>query len=187
MLLKDKIMSWKNVGKTLAKHGLNLLGSAIPGGQFLTGVVADILDCEDKPDTVDKALKKASPEQFAQLKKFEIENKTDLQKAILANDTARIQAVNNTMQHESKSDKWWQSGWRPFWGFISAIAFLFESILIGILAYKAVLQGNATAMAMIPQMITTMATLFAVPGAILGISAWHRGKEKIEKAKIGGI
>jgi len=176
-------MDWKIIGKKLAEHGLNLLGSAIPGGQFITGVLADILNCEDKPEAVNAALQTASPEKYAELKKFEIENKTDLQKAILANDTARIQAVNQTMQTESKSEKWWQSGWRPFWGFISAVAFLFVCVLVGLLAYKAVIKGDAAAMAMIPQFITTMATLFAIPGAILGISAWHRGKEKIEKVK----
>jgi hypothetical protein len=31
---------------------------------------------------------------------------------------------------------------------------------------------------MIPQLVGAFATLFAIPGAILGVTAWHRGKEK---------
>lgn len=176
-------MNWKNIGKKLAKHGLNLLGSAIPGGSIVTSLVSDILGCDDTPSGIDAALKTASPEKIVELKLMQLEHKTELQKIVIANETARITEVNKTMRVESSSDKWWQSGWRPFWGFVSALAFLFVCVIVSFLAYNAVIKGDANAMAMIPQMITTMSTLFAIPGAILGISAWHRGKEKRERGK----
>ena len=93
--------------------------------------------------------------------------------------TQQLAIVNTTMQTESKSEHWPQYSWRPFWGFTSGIAFLTVCILICTLAYKAVMEGSADAMAMIPQIITTFTTLFAIPGAILGISAWGRNKMKV--------
>lgn len=179
-------MHWEKVGRKLAKHGLNLLGSSIPGASFVTGIVADVLGCVDSPSEIDKALAKANPETIAELKTLQLNHKAKLQEIILGNETARIAEVNKTMREEGKSDKWWQSGWRPFWGFASAFAFVFMCAIIGMLAWRAVTKADSNAMAMIPQMITTLSTLFAIPGAILGISAWHRGKEKITKAK-GGL
>lgn len=89
-----------------------------------------------------------------------------------------IEAVNKTIQIESASENWWTSGWRPYWGFISGTAFLVVCVLVSILAYKAVLGGKPEAMAMIPQLIGAFAALFAIPGAILGVTAWHRGKKQ---------
>jgi hypothetical protein len=88
----------------------------------------------------------------------------------------RIESVNATMRAEAKSEHWWTSGWRPYWGFVSGTAFLFVCLLVCVLAYQAVLGGHPEAMAMIPQVIGAFAALFAIPGAILGVTAWHRGK-----------
>lgn len=93
-------------------------------------------------------------------------------------DASIVDAVNTTMQAEAKSDKWWVSGWRPFWGFTSGFAFLFVTILVCMLTYKAIIGGKPEAMAMIPQVIGAFAALFAIPGAILGVTAWHRGKKQ---------
>jgi Holin of 3TMs, for gene-transfer release len=87
-------------------------------------------------------------------------------------------AVNQTMQVEAKSEHWPQYSWRPFWGFVSGFAFLFVVMLCCLLGWKAVLGGKSEALAMIPQLVTAFATLFAIPGAILGVTAWHRGKQK---------
>lgn len=92
-----------------------------------------------------------------------------------------VLAVNQTMQAEAKSEHWPQYSWRPFWGFISGIAFGFVVALCCFLAYKAILGGVPQALAMIPQLVSSFAALFAIPGAILGVTAWHRGKEKIAK------
>ena len=87
-------------------------------------------------------------------------------------------AVNQTMQAEAKSEHWPQYSWRPAWGFISAIAFGFVVGLCCYLGYKAGIGGDPTALLMVPQLVTAFATLFAIPGAILGVTAWHRGKQK---------
>ena len=87
-------------------------------------------------------------------------------------------AINQTMQAESKAEHWPQYSWRPFWGFVSALAFLGVVILCCLLGWRAVVGGQPEALNMIPQLVAAFATLFAIPGAILGVTAWHRGKEK---------
>ncbi len=62
---------------------------------------------------------------------------------------------------------------------------MFVAALVCLLAYKAVIGGRPEAMVMIPQLVAMFATLFAIPGGILGVTAWHRGKEKIERVKSG--
>jgi hypothetical protein len=87
-------------------------------------------------------------------------------------------AVNQTMQVEAGSEHWPQYSWRPFWGFISGFAFLFVVVLCCVLGYNAVIDKNPDALRMIPDLVTAFATLFAIPGAILGVTAWHRGALK---------
>lgn len=102
----------------------------------------------------------------------EIASNLELGEQALAN------AVNVTMQAEAKSEHWPQWSWRPFWGFSSALAFICVAGLCCLLAYTAVVGGKPEAMAMIPQLVGAFTGLFAIPGAILGVTAWHRGKEK---------
>lgn len=94
-------------------------------------------------------------------------------------------AVNQTMQTEAKSEHWPQYSWRPYWGFISGTAFGFVVVLCCMLAWKGVVGEKPDALVMIPQLVSSFATLFAIPGAILGVTAWHRGKEKIRKLEMG--
>lgn len=97
-------------------------------------------------------------------------------------ENKRLGIINQTMQVEANSENSWASKWRPFWGFVSAISFGIISISIAIafaiLAYK----DPAEAIKTLPTFITSLAALFSIPGAILGVSAWHRGKEKRIKA-----
>lgn len=89
-------------------------------------------------------------------------------------------AVNQTMQAEGRSEHWMQWAWRPLWGIISAFAFLLVVILCGVLAIIGIVAGKAEALVMIPQLVMAFTGLFSIPGAILGVTAWHRGKEKRE-------
>ena len=86
--------------------------------------------------------------------------------------TRRMAIVNQTMQAESKSEHWPQWFWRPFWGMISAVAFLVVCVFVCILGYRAIVEKDQNAIGMIPMVIGAFATLFSIPGAILGITAW---------------
>ena len=92
-------------------------------------------------------------------------------------------AVNQTMQAEANSEHWPQYSWRPFWGFASGLAFVCVAGLCCYLAYSAVVDGKAELLTSIPVLVSAFATLFAIPGAILGVTAWHRGAEKRERNK----
>lgn len=105
--------------------------------------------------------------------------------ALEQEETKRQQMVNETMRAEAQSEHWPQWSWRPFWGFTSGLAFLFVAVLCCVLGYRAIVEKDSAALTMIPQLVSAFAALFAIPGAILGVTAWKRGQEKIEKAKAG--
>lgn len=100
-------------------------------------------------------------------------------------ETKRQQMVNETMRAEAQSEHWPQWSWRPFWGFISALAFLFVCVLCCWLGFEAVRARDMTALNMIPQLVASFGLLFGTPLAILGVASFKRGQEKIEKLKAG--
>ena len=102
-------------------------------------------------------------------------------------DTKRIQAVNATMQSESKSEHWAQWLWRPFNGFLFGttlflnyglppignmfIAWLGETQLV---ADKVIFMTPNLTSGSIPEWV------FMAWASVLGVSAWHRGAAKRE-------
>lgn len=74
-----------------------------------------------------------------------------------------LEAVNNTMQAESKSEHWPQYTWRPFIG--ANFGFYIASLWI------------LPAFGRTP--VTLSLDMIALIGAILGIASWHRGQEKL--------
>lgn len=137
-------------------------------GELIQGTVGKV---------VGKLVDKYLPASMSEAEKAEFKMAADkLAIDELEANKSIIESVNKTMQEESKSNNWWTSGWRPYWGFISGTAFLFVCILVCYLMYKAVIGGETEMMALIPPVITAFTTLFAIPGAILGVTAWHRGK-----------
>lgn len=93
-----------------------------------------------------------------------------------------LATINETMRVEAKSDKWWVSGWRPFIGFVTGIAFLVVTFFVCLLTWEAIDSKDQNAMQMIPQVIFNFTTLFGIPGAILGIASHHRGKKQREQS-----
>ncbi len=161
-----------------------------PTGGVVTGLIANVLGVDDTPDAIEEGLKNATPAQIIELKKMELQHKETFANIALRREELQVtkeistlQTVNQTMQAETKSKWWFSAFWRPFWGIVSALAFFVVVVFITILAYKAVIGGKPEAMVMIPQLISAFAALFAIPGAILGVSAWHRGK--MQRAEAG--
>ncbi len=142
-------------------------------------LAATALGVEPTQEAVATAMA-TDPEAALKLAKYQMDNNLELQKLMIAAETANIQAVNTTMQSEGKSEHWPQYSWRPFWGFASGLAFFFTCILVCILAWNAVVGKDAAALGQIPLIIGAFATLFSIPGAILGIASWKRGQMQIE-------
>lgn len=95
----------------------------------------------------------------------------------LEEETKRLVAINETIRAEAGSANWWSSAWRPFWGAVSAIAFLVAVAGIIYLAGYAIAMDRTELLQHIPTLVFQLAALFAIPGAILGVASWHRGKE----------
>lgn len=175
---------WDIVKSGLAKVA-PLLGSALgPVGGVAGAMVAAVLGVDNEPEAITKGLENASPETIAELKRVQFENKTELAKIGFKVQIAEAEAaeksighVNQTMQVETKSEDAWTRRWRPFWGYVSAVAFFLTCMAIG----WSVLSGDAVVIKELGSIVMAITALFAIPGAILGVSAWHRGvKQRIE-------
>jgi ABC-type multidrug transport system fused ATPase/permease subunit len=176
-------MDLKDIGISIAKLGLPLLGTLlpIPGGAALgTALASAIGSSSAKPEDILATLTQ-NADAVAKAKQFEAQHQEEMLKIVLDAATAQVQAVNATMQGESKSEHWPQWFWRPFWGMISGAAFLVVCIFVCLLLYQAIVNKDAAAIGSIPVVIGAFTTLFAVPGAILGITAWGRNQLKVNQ------
>jgi len=93
-------------------------------------------------------------------------------------DASIVQAVNATMQAEAKSDKWYVSGWRPYWGFISGTVYGVVGLVLSAAIIKLAWSNPDKLFTQLPMIIGAFATYFSIAGAVLGITAWHRGKKQ---------
>lgn len=173
---------WKKIGSLLVEKGLPLLGSAVagPAGATVGAMVASTIGGNaNDPDHLLKNLQQAKPDQVVALRKIESVNQVKLQALVteqaiaeIAAETQRIQSVNQTMQVEARAGGW--SGfWRPFWGVISALAWAFLAVCIGIVLVK-----NPTGLSTTLTAMSSLQFFWLIPLAILGVASHHRGKEK---------
>lgn len=183
---------WTGVAKSVGAMGLEFIGNTLlgPTGGQLGGKLAKSLGLKEdaSPAEVEQAIQSASPEQLVELKKIEasmaeakLKHEQEMSRIVSGETTETIGAVNTTMQAEAAQGHPWSGAWRPFWGFVSAIAFFVAVAGIFILTWKAIKESDATILKMIPDLVAQLAMLFAIPGAILGVASWHRGqKQRIE-------
>lgn len=192
-------MDWKKVGESVV-DAAPLLGQVLlgPAGGAAGTLISTLFGAKAVAAAVLEAIK-ADPQSAIKLRGMELDNQLELQKILLASENVRlaeetkriqeesrqIEAVNLTMRAETVSERWWVSGWRPYWGFSSGTAFFALCLFVCYLAYQAVIGKDANAITMIPNLIFAFTTLFGVPGAILGITAWHRGRK--QRAEVGDI
>ncbi len=183
-------MTWQDVGKIASKFA-PLVGTALAGplGTGIGTIIAAEFGVDPVPDKVAQAIQ-ADPQAALKLGEIESNNKLELQKALIAAQVAQMQeetkqqqAVNQTMQVEAQSQKWYVAGWRPYWGFVSGTAFLVVCTFVCYLGYRAVIVKDFSCLSVLPTLIGAFSALFAIPGAILGVTAWHRGK--MQRAQAG--
>ena len=149
----------------------------IPGAGLAGDLLANALGVENEPAAIEHALN-TDPEALVKVRQAELDHKSELVRIAAEVDLGTIREVNATMRAESASEHWPQWSWRPFWGFVSAFAFLVLCVFVCMLAWKAINTGDMNAITMIPQLIISFTGLFGIPLAILGVASWHRGKEK---------
>lgn len=158
-------MNWEDVASIISKTA-PVLGSLFgPVGSAVGMLVSGVLGVKNDPTSVAEAVKtdpKATEKLMALEEKIiEVTNN---------NDILRIKSVNKTMRSEITSKKWYDH-WRSAWGWLSAVAFF---SYIAVIIYEIFIHGVSVSDLL--GSIPGMAQLFLVPGAILGVVAWHGGK-----------
>lgn len=181
---------WKDLGKKVAGSA-PLLGSALggPAGGALGTLIAGAFGGD--PDDPEQLLQKVSadPQAAVKLREIELAHKERLEEIAMqravnleAEDTKRIQAVNETMRGEAKSEHWAQWAWRPTCGFALALGFILLICLVGWASVLAINENRHELFGVIPQIVGAFTTLFGAMAAVVGVTAWHRGQEKRIKA-----
>lgn len=158
---------------------LNKLFGTVVGGATaavnpaagVTGLVSDVIDHIAM-----------TPEQKAQLQEALQANQLQLAGLQAQYDAQILQAVNATMQAEVKSPGWFSRDWRPFWGWMSGIAFAFEIFCIGSILIRDGLENIATAIPSITQLVSATIPLWGIALAVQGIVAWHQGQADVVAA-----
>ena len=176
-------MDWKALGKTLVDLGLPTLGGALGGpagaavGKLLANKVTG--NASATPDEVFSAFNKDMAAATHEARKLELAHEQTLFRLSVDAETKLVESVNQTMRAEAAAEKWPQYSWRPFWGFVSAGAFFACVIYVLILMHMAIIDKQMEALRVIPDLVTSMTMLFGIPGAILGVASWWRGKAKV--------
>jgi post-segregation antitoxin (ccd killing protein) len=180
-------MDWNNLGESLAKLGLPLLGAAlpIPGGAALGAALASCIGVPSgKPDDILAKLTQ-NGELVEKAREFELSHQerildltTKYEIAQRQADSSDLSAVNLTMQEELKNsatESWYQKSWRPFNGFVVGLGSLIGVVFTCYLFYLSIVLKDTMALTVVPQLAMSIAAILAVPGAAVGITAWHRG------------
>lgn len=185
-------MNWKDLVKPLASLGLPIIGAAIggPAGAAVgKGLAAALgLGADASPEQTAAALGNVNGEQIvalkaldAQMAKDKLEHDTALRQA----DSADLASVNTTMQAEGKSEHWMQWSWRPLNGYALALGSF--ALVLGVLymAIVAVMNKDFATLNAIPTVVMAVTAALAVPGAVCGVTAWHRGVAQRIEAQNG--
>lgn len=148
------------IGKLAGKGAEKVAETVVSIGQGITG--------ESNPGNILDALTANS----AKAAEFQA-RMNELTITLAQEDTKRLEAVNATMQAESRSNSLMQRAWRPFNGFLFGITIWCDYFLGPILlqAFK-----SDITLTHVPT------TIYLLWSTVLGATAWTRGKEKMAQA-----
>lgn len=175
-------MEWKDIAATVAKSA-PMLGGLLggPAGAAIGAVgsmIASALGVAPTPDAVSQALT-VNPDAAVKLAQIEKDRQVELQGLVvqaaanqLAAETSSIQAVNATMQAETKSEHWASWSWRPFNGFIFGVSFFGVYFVLPLCKIP------------VPSIPFEAWTAM---GAILGVASWFRGKAQADPANPAAV
>lgn len=165
-------MDWKDIAGTVGKAA-PILGTLLggPAGGAVGGLIASVLGTGGTPDEVSTALA-ANPDAAVKLKQIEKDRQVELQglavqhaSAQIAAEAASVQAVNQTMQAETKAEHWPTYSWRPFCGFVFGISFFGIYFVLPLLKM---------------QVPSVPFEAWTALGAVLGVASWFRGKAQAD-------
>ncbi|MDX8409795.1 MAG: 3TM-type holin, partial [Mariprofundales bacterium] len=157
------VVDLSTIGRTVAQFA-PMLGKLlpIPGAGIAGDLIASAFGVDNTPDAIHGAIA-SDPAAATKLAQIEADNRALIQQQLLTAETARIQAVNATMQAEATSEHWMQWAWRPFNGFLFGVAVVCIYFVLPIANMQT------------PDINPMVWTMW---GGILGVTAWHRGASK---------
>ena len=175
------------------------LGAAITGGPvglatLAAGKIAEAIGLGDssiKAVTAALSAGNLTPEQKLALQNSEQDFKSRMvelgfqhEKDMVLADVSALIAVNATMQAEANNnanEEWYQKAWRPLNGFCVAIGSFVGVVASCVLFAFGIYAKDPNAISAIPQLAASLSMILAIPGAAVGITAWHRGKLQREE------
>lgn len=149
---------------------LSFLSGTNPVAALVDSTIGKVVD--KALDFIPDPVQKAAAEK--ELREIDVQEEA---KALDA-EVAQMQSVNATMQAElanSQNENWWQKGWRPFNGYVVGAGSMFGVIATCGLLYEGIVNNNPQAIQAIAAVGISIAGILSIPGAAVGITAWHRG------------
>ncbi len=145
--------------------------------------ISNSWNADQRQDEFDKSINSLSPEKLLELKKEIIESETELKIAEAENQTKQLAIVNKTMRDEIKSDDLWQRTWRPFNGFAFAITMFITLTGYTLLGGMSIYYKSPEILKMLSELIFATSPLIIGWSAVLGVSSYTRGKEKLKRLR----
>lgn len=167
-----------------------VLGGPVAGG--IAAVVASVFGTDHTPDAVLEAIK-TDPDAAVKLAQIEANKALGLEEIISRVQIARLDAharqqdaIGKTMQTEAHSEHWAQWSWRPFCGFSLGLLCLLTGVTVFAVYIGVIARGvPVDALQHVPGMLASMGVVIGALSAVVGVSAYQRGREKREKQMQG--
>ena len=194
----------KNLGKEFVKKGLPEIGKSLikiagraiskhPVGSILDDIgvldsIGDALGVDSSPESIEKTIQNKTPEELQALTKLkELESNiaiAEIEERIKISEHRKDEtsSVNETIRAEVLANP--ESGaWRPLWGRWSCYNFFPTTYILIIILGYATITKQFDIIANFPSIVGSIALLWGLPAAILGVASWGRSGERKELAK----
>lgn len=179
------MITWKDIAAAVAPFAPVLAGViGGPAGVAVTAagaIVAKALGVDPTPAAIDQALR-LNPDAAVKLAQIEKDRAVELAALAQRTDVAAIEAVNATMQAETRAEHWPSYSWRPAIGFALAFNIIAATLLV-LMVFVPIMFGStnmAAALASLPTVLGALAAVGATSLPVIGVASWFRGKAQAD-------
>lgn len=108
-------MDWKNLGASLAKIGLPLLGAAlpVPGGAAIGAALASAIGAKSADPSEILSAITGNAEAMQKAREFELEHQEKILAAMLDYEKTQVSAQSSVVVSEASGESFLQRNWRP--------------------------------------------------------------------------
>jgi hypothetical protein len=190
-------VNWSDIASTIGKVA-PVIGTLVggPAGAAIGGLVSMALGVENTPAAVQAAIA-TDPDAALKLQQLQLDHAKDMQTLVVqaesnrltaetqqrAADSADLVSVNTTMQAESAAHVGgFNNSWRAMCGYVVAFSSALCVIAVCVLFGVALITHQTAALTVIPELASAIALILTIPGAAVGITAWHAGRAQTIQA-----